>query len=120
GPREHVMNAGAPVRSWWTFKEYESRPVGMRVERLLEEALILPAREQLALDVISGTIGRERLVSRGGGRSHTRSSTPRTSAVRFGSALFATAMMRSTVAGSSASGRQRSVIIDRPSTRIPA
>ena len=103
--REHVVNARTSVRRRRAFKEHECRRAGPRVERLLKQMLVFPTRQQLALDVVRRTIGRKQLKARRGGCGHRRSSTPRTSAVRLGSARFATAMIRSTVAGSSASGR---------------
>src|ERR1043166_1159751 len=117
---EHVVDARLAVRRRRTLKEHERRRAGARVERLAEEILLLPSREQLALDVIRRAIGRQDLISRHAGRGHMRSSTPRTSAVRCGSVRLATAMMRSTVAGSSASGRHMSVMIDNPRPLMPA
>src|SRR6185437_3462488 len=117
--REHVVDAWASVRRRRTFKEHERRRILACRQRLREELLVLPARKQFLLHVVGRTVRRERLVARHARRRHKRSRTPRTTAVRSGSVRFATAMTRSTVSGSSASGRHRSVMIDRPRTRMP-
>ncbi len=101
GAREHVVDAGAPVSGGRPLEEDEGGPVAGGVLRLLEQPLVLPRREQLLLEPVR----RQLRVERREGHQFRRSSTPRTSALSRGSAVRATAMMRSSETGASASGR---------------
>src|SRR5438874_958638 len=112
------------AKTWWipgrpfavggAFEEHEWRPVAHRFAGLLEQPLVLPRGEQLLLERVDRELGIEDLI-----HQLSRSSTPRISAVSRGSAVRATAMICSTDAGASASGRHWSVMIDTPSTRRP-
>src|SRR5207245_21583 len=114
GAREHVVDAGAAVRGGRALVEHEGRAVAHRLLGSLEQALVLPRREELALQ----RVARERGVERWVAHQFNRSSTPRISAVSRGSAARATAMICSTEAGASASGRHWSVMSETTSTRI--
>src|SRR6185437_5469069 len=109
------MDARAPVGRRRLLVEHERRTVAGGVLRLLEQALVLPRREELLLQRVGRELGIEERV----GDQLRRSSTPPTNAVSAGSAARATAMICSTDVGASASGRHWSVMIDTPSTFIP-
>src|SRR5438094_255771 len=106
------MDPRPAVRGGGPFEKDEGRPVAHRLARLLEQPLVLPRGEQLLLEPVDRKLGIEDRI-----HQLSRSSTPRISAVSRGSAPRATAMICSTDAGASASGRHWSVMIDTPSTR---
>src|SRR5256886_12282620 len=114
GAGEDVVAPRPAVRGGGAFEEHERRPVAHGLARLLEQPLVLPRGEQLLLEPVDRKLGIEDRI-----HQLSRSSTPRISAVSRGSAPRATAMICSTDAGASASGRHWSVMIDTPSTRIP-
>src|SRR3989442_6819422 len=116
GAREDVVDAGAAVGGGWSLEEDERRAVALSFLGAREQPLVLPRGQQLFFQRIHRQGGVEDLV----GHQLSRAQTPRTTVVRCGSAASATAMIRSTDAASSASGRQRAVMMDNPSTRIPA
>ncbi len=107
GAREHVMDAGSSVRRRRTFEEHERRRTLAFGERARKEILLAPSREQCQLQLCRGLIGGHEGETRlrHAGDAHIRSRTPRTSAVSFGSARAAVAMIVAISAGSSASGR---------------
>src|SRR5207247_2456250 len=82
--------------------EDERRPVAGRLALLLEEALVLPGREELALQRVHALLGIERRIR----HQLPRARTPRTSVASAGSAARATTMMRHPAARSSASEGQ--------------
>src|SRR5207245_10348721 len=102
-----------PAPRSYPFRTRRSSDLGFL--RFLEQALVLPRREQLLLERVGRELGVELRV----GHQLRRSSTPPTKSVSAGSAARATAMICSTDAGASASGRHWSVMIDTPSTFIP-
>ena len=119
-PGEDVVDARPSVRGRGSLEEHPRWGLGTRLERAREQVLITPAREDLLLQRVRAAVGRKETKSRLRSRPrHRRSNTPHTSAVRAGSARPATAMIFSTLAGSSASGRHWSVMIETPSTRMP-
>ena len=102
--REHVMDARAPVRRGRTLEEHELL-IAAR-ERLRDEILGLPAREHLLLERVRRELRREQRVARGRrGAVIVRSSTPRTSAVRCGSARPAISTISASVTGSQRIGQ---------------
>src|SRR5207245_10213587 len=113
--REHVMDARTPVGRRRSFVEHERRPVAGGLLGLLEQAPVLPGREELLFQRVGRELGIEERV----GHQLRRSSTPPTTVASAGSAARATAMICSTDAGASASGRHWSVMIETPSTLIP-
>ena len=114
-PREDVVDAGPAIRGRRSLKEDERRTVARGVADAGEQPLVFPRREQMFFQLVDrlGQVGRRIR------HQVRRSSTPRTTAASFGSAPRATAMICSTDVGSRASGRQLSVMIDKPSTRMP-
>src|SRR5580765_1648591 len=109
------MDSGAAVGGGWSLVKHKRLPVAIGFEGTLEKPLGFPGLEQVLLHLIR-TLVRPRRKAHAG----RRSTTPDTSRVSEGSARLATAMIFSRLAGSRASGRHWSVMIEIPSTFIPS
>ena len=88
---EHVVDTRASVGRWRAVVKHELGCAGPAGERARHELLVAPEREQLPLQIVGRPFRRQEPVVHGanGGR-HSRSRTPRTSAVSCGSARRAT------------------------------
>ena len=62
--REHVMDARPSVRRRRALEEHERRRARARASVCSKRLLVVPAREQLPLDVVGRAIGRQRLKAR--------------------------------------------------------
>ena len=104
--REHMMDPGTAIGRRRSFQEHPARLVRVLRERLFEQALVAPPREKGLLHLSGRLFRRENGVVRLlVGHAGSFSSTPVTSVVSTGSAFAATAMICSSVAGTSASGK---------------
>lgn len=119
GARKHMMNARFAIRRRGTLVKHKRRGARTHGQGARKEILGAPLCQHLLFDCIRTELGREQgktrrvtlqtrvalVRCRWSVVAHKRSSTPRTTAASFGSAVRATLMMSSRFAGARASGK---------------